>query len=454
MADQSPSPTVDSDLQTVVVPDVGEGVAEVEIVDWLMAVGDSVDRNGAVVELMTDKATVEVPAPFAGELVEVAAAVGDTITVGSPLFVMRVGSGESRPELAPAATDAATATQTPPETEPSANGHRAPIEQAGPDTGQAANQWFGGPARSTKPDKPKATPALRRRAKDLGVDLREVDPTGPNQRVTHDDLDRFIASRQGGRTSATVAAAPPQARTGSSEQKVVGLRRKISQQMVAATSTIPHITYVDEIDVTALEDLRKQLNDENQHRPEVPRLTLLPFLIRAMVNAIVDHPHLNSHLIDGDPDGGPDVLKTFEAVHVGIATQTDNGLIVPVVRHAEAHTVWSAASSLAEVTAATRAGTALAAELSGSTITVTSLGALGGIVTTPVINKPEVAIVGVNKIVTRPVWVDGEFVPRKIMNLSSSFDHRVVDGWDAAQFVQAIRRQLEQPALLFIDPIV
>ncbi len=450
----APNSTADTDtetgLKTIIVPDVGEGVAEVEIVSWIATVGQSVERNGPVVELMTDKATVEVPAPFAGELVEAAAGVGDVITVGSPLFVLRTGDGVSSNDVT--GDDRADQnTPSKPVNEPIA-AQEAPTNgaQAG---ASSDDQWFGGSARSPKPSKPKATPALRRRAKDLGVDLSQVDVTGANGRITHDDLDRFVASRHG--STAATATTSRTAKTGVTEQNVVGLRRKISQKMVAATSTIPHITYVEEVDVTSLEELRKQLNDENQHRSDLPRLTLLPFLTRAIANAVGELPHLNAHLLDGVNDGAddkPDVLKTFEAVHVGIATQTENGLIVPVVRHAEAHTIWSAAQAIADVTSATKAGTALATDLSGSTITITSLGALGGIVTTPVINKPEVAIVGVNKIVTRPVWVDGEFVPRKIMNLSSSFDHRVVDGWDAAQFIAAIRRQLEQPALLFIDP--
>ncbi|MDH4280011.1 MAG: 2-oxo acid dehydrogenase subunit E2, partial [Acidimicrobiia bacterium] len=237
-----------------------------------------------------------------------------------------------------------------------------------------------------------------------------------------------------------------------------------AKQMVASTSTIPHITYVEEVDMTALEELRATLNRrvdgrDVHHGASQTRLTLLPFLVRALTNVLVDFPQFNAHLDDSGSTsadgGGPDVLTTYEGVHVGIATQTDNGLIVPVLRHAEAHTVWSAATAIADLGEATRTGRASAEDLSGSTITISSLGALGGIVSTPVINKPEVAVIGVNKMAVRPVWNEtaGEFEPRKMMNLSSSFDHRVIDGWDAANFVQAVRSQLEQPALLFVDPI-
>ena len=254
------------------------------------------------------------------------------------------------------------------------------------------------------------------------------------------------------------------ARTGVKENPVVGLRRRIAQKMVASTSTIPHITYVEEVDMTALEELRATLNRRVDGRDvhdgaSQARLTLLPFLVRALTNVLVDFPQFNAHLDDSgstSADGdGPDVLTTYEGVHVGIATQTDKGLIVPVLRHAEAHTVWSAANAIADLGEATRTGRASAEDLSGSTITISSLGALGGVVSTPVINKPEVAVIGVNKMAVRPVWNEtaGEFEPRKMMNLSSSFDHRVIDGWDAANFVQAVRAQLEQPALLFVDPI-
>ncbi len=464
--------------QTINVPDVGEGVAEVEIVSWTVGVGDSVTRLSTVAEVMTDKATVEVPAPMDGIITELGGAVGDVLTVGSPLFVMR-GQGdvdddgetgidgasgvEAEPVISPPPPDGITlrphSTGETPSTESPrpapASITSAPATQPPPPPTP--------PRRRQEGERPLATPAVRARARELGADLRQISGTGPAGRITHDDLDRFVQSPPS-TMPAAVGGTPMAARTPNAsieEKPVVGLRRRIAERMVAATTTIPHITYVDEVDITALEDLRHQLNRESRDQPRAhdrPHLTVLPFLVRALTNVIPDFPHLNAHMIEADRGGerevagaGTDTLRIVGGVHVGIATQTDNGLIVPVLRHAEAHTVWSAAAAIAELSEATRTGRAKPQDLTGSTISITSLGPLGGIVTTPVINKPEVAIVGVNKIVIRPVWIDGEFVPRKMMNLSSSFDHRVVDGWDAANFVQAIRTQLEQPALLFID---
>ena len=300
--------------------------------------------------------------------------------------------------------------------------------------------------------KPTATPSVRRRAREAGVDLRAVAGSGPAGRITHDDLDEFFRRPTGsggarsGAAGAVVAAPDPSV----ADQPVVGLRRRIAEQMVASTSTIPHITYVDEVDMTALEELRSTLNGRN---PDGARLTILPFLVRALVRVLPRFPMCNAHLLDDDPrsDGGPATLRTFGGVHVGIATQTEAGLVVPVLRHAEAESLSGIAARLAELAEAARSGRASAADLSGSTITITSLGALGGLVTTPVINKPETSIVGVNKLATRPVWDGERFVPRKMMNLSSSFDHRVVDGWDAANFVQELKTLLEQPALLFME---
>ncbi len=496
------NPTIDGTTQstsasgetyTIKVPDVGEGVAEVEIVNWLVRVGDTIARLQTVAEVMTDKATVEVPSPIDGVVVDLGGAVGDVLLVGSPLMHLATGdspviersadgpateesadepieiSAEVTSALESMAADeappAALQSSTPPsgvELRPHPTG--APVVEA---NGVAADR-FVVPRRShpiTAETGPRvmATPAVRRRARDLGLDLRKLAAegfaTGPAGRVSHEDLDHYLAGDRSmpDRRSGDGGGGRPAPRTGSTQQPVVGLRRRIAQQMVNSASTIPHITYVEEVDVTALEDLRADLNKRAADRPGQPRLTILPFLVRALVNAIDDYPHLNAHLNDGESTAdaaGPAAITTYDGVHVGIATQTDNGLIVPVLRHAEAHTIWSTATSIAALSEATRNGTAAAEQLSGSTITITSLGALGGIVTTPIINKPEVAIVGVNKIVTRPVWIDGEFVPRKIMNLSSSFDHRVIDGWDAANFVQAIRVQLEQPALLFIDEFV
>jgi 2-oxoisovalerate dehydrogenase E2 component (dihydrolipoyl transacylase) len=214
--------------------------------------------------------------------------------------------------------------------------------------------------------------------------------------------------------------------------------------MSLSTSRIPHITYVEEVDVTALEDLRATMNRDR--KPEQPKLTVLPFLMRALVKTAAEQPGVNA--IFDDHAG---IIHRHAAVHIGIATQTPAGLTVPVVRHAEARSIWDCASELNRLAEAARTGTATRDELTGSTITISSLGALGGIASTPVINHPEVAIVGVNKIAVRPVWDGTQFVPRKIMNLSSSFDHRVIDGWDAATFVQRLKTLLETPALIFVE---
>jgi 2-oxoisovalerate dehydrogenase E2 component (dihydrolipoyl transacylase) len=288
-------------------------------------------------------------------------------------------------------------------------------------------------------EKPLAPPAVRKRARDAGVDLRQVRGTGPAGRITHDDLDLFL---RGGPAVATSAARV--ANTAVETVKVIGLRRRIAQKMADSKRRAAHFAYVEEVDVTALEELRASLNAEE--RPERPRLTLMPFLMQALVKAVADFPQMNA-LYDDDAD----VVERYGGVHIGVATQTPNGLMVPVVRHCEARGLWDCAAEAQRVSQAAREGRATREELSGSTITITSLGALGGIASTPVINRPEVAIVGVNKQVVRPVWQGGQFVPRRMMNLSSSFDHRIVDGYDAARFIQRIKALLEAPAAIFIE---
>jgi 2-oxoisovalerate dehydrogenase E2 component (dihydrolipoyl transacylase) len=287
--------------------------------------------------------------------------------------------------------------------------------------------------------KPIASPAVRLRAKEAGIDLRQVAGTGPAGRITHEDIEAFLAH------------GPERVRGGGlspnnevEEIKVIGLRRRIAEKMALAKARIPHITYVEEVDVTALEELRAAMNKEKH--AERTRLTVLPFLMRAMVKAAGEQPGINAVF---DDEAG--IIHRHGGVHIGIATQTPGGLMVPVVRHAEARDIWDCAAEVARLSEAARAGTASREELSGSTITITSLGAIGGVVTTPVINHPEVAIVGVNKIMVRPVWDGNAFIPRKMMNLSSSFDHRVVDGWDAALFVQRLKTLLETPALVFVS---
>lgn len=476
---------------TIKVPDVGEGIAEVELVSWSVAEGQPVTRNQIVAEVMTDKATVEVPAPVDGVVGALTGGVGDVLLVGSPLFTLEV-EGE---------TGERTADPAPPEP-PSQPANAAIIERAmeaaaagssdsvgGPNTDAAthsvptssandgeqpkkappAPQHRMAPAATPVPSgrpgaprpegrRPTATPAVRRRARDGGIDLRTVSGTGPAGRITHDDLDAvFAAAGTGGLPGSGVgrSAGLRPADDGFDDQPIVGMRRKIAQQMVSSMSTIPHITYVEAVDMTALEELRATLNTNRADGQ--PKLTVLPFLVRALVNHLPDFPQMNAHVLDAEGQnnqgrqGGTSTLRLFGGVHVGIAAQTDAGLVVPVLRNAEAETIWSAAGRIGELAEAARTGTAGREDLTGSTITISSLGSLGGLVSTPVINKPETTIVGVNKMTTEPVWIDGAFVPRKIMNLSSSFDHRVIDGWDAARFIQAIKQSLEQPALLFVD---
>jgi 2-oxoisovalerate dehydrogenase E2 component (dihydrolipoyl transacylase) len=287
---------------------------------------------------------------------------------------------------------------------------------------------------------PLASPAVRQRARERGIDLRFVGGSGPAGRITHDDLDAYLANPSPGRNHATGRYAD----TSQTETKVVGLRRKIAEKMTIAKSRIPHITYIDEVDVTDLEALRRTLN--TSAAAERPKLTILPFLMQAMLIAIREMPQMNARF---DDEAG--IIHQSGGVHFGIATQTSNGLVVPVVRHGEALDIWEMAAEVSRVTSATRESRVGREALSGSTITITSLGALGGLATTPVINHPEVAIVGVNKIRTAPIWDGQQFRPRQVMNLSSSFDHRVIDGWDAALFVQRIKSLLETPALIFVE---
>ncbi|MCC7271686.1 MAG: 2-oxo acid dehydrogenase subunit E2 [Alphaproteobacteria bacterium] len=407
-------------IHEIRLPDIGEGVAEAELVEWHVAIGEIVREDTVLASVMTDKATVEIPSPVEGRVAWLGGVVGDKLAVGSPLVRLEV-SGEG--ETARAPRPAAAPPSPPEEAEPPPAAPPPPRAPAPP---------------RREGERPLASPAVRQRARDAGVDLRQVRGGGPAGRITHEDLDDFIAG--GGRPAAGAALRPdPSVR----EVKVVGLRRRIAERMALATQRIAHITYVEEVDVSALEDLRAALNREKTEGR--PRLTILPFLMRAMVKAIAGQPAMNAHY---DDEAG--IIRQFGGVHVGVATQTPAGLVVPVVRHAEARDIWGCAAEVNRLAEAARAGTATREELGGSTITITSLGALGGLATTPVINRPEVAIVGVNRIQVRPYWDGAQFVPRRMMNLSSSFDHRVVDGWDAAVFVQRIKGLLEAPAMIFI----
>ena len=412
-------------------PDVGEGVAEVEIVAWHVKPGETVAEDQPLVDLMTDKATVEIASPTDGRLVSAAGEPGVKIAVGSVLAVLEVGAEAA--DASPAPTPAAVETPAP--------GRSAPAEPAPAALAIApAPAVAPPPIARTSPARPLASPAVRRRALEHGVRLQFVPGAGPAGRITQEDLDRYVAAGEQALAPPSGAPAP---RSGFEDVKVIGLRRQIAERMSEAKRRIPHFSYIEEIDVTELERLRAQLNTEHADRP---RLTLLPFLIRAVTRTLPRYPQINATY---DDDAG--VVRRHGPVHLGLATQTPTGLVVPVLRHAEALDLWASAAEIARLAAAARGGKATRDELSGSTITLTSLGPLGGLATTPVINRPEVAILGPNRIVERPVVVDGAVVVRKMMNLSSSFDHRVVDGWDAAEFVQAIKRLLETPALLFVE---
>ena len=423
------------------LPDVGEGVAEAELVEWHVKVGDFVREDAILAAVMTDKATVEIPSPVDGKVSWLGAEIGDTVAIGSIIVRLEVaGEGnstaapatESKPATAePAAPAAPAEVKAPPVAKETAK--PAPVVKA------PARPAVGGPPRALG-EKPLASPSVRMKAKEAGIDLRQVSGSGAAGRITHEDIDTFLSAgpQPVGRGTGLVT------NTSVEEIKVVGLRRKIAEKMSIAKSRIPHITYVEEIDVTALEDLRAALNKEKQ--ADRPKLTILPFLMRAMVKAIADQPGLNATF---DDDAG--VVYRHGGIHVGIAAQTPSGLVVPVVKHAEARDIWGCAGEVNRLAEAAKSGTATREDLSGSTITITSLGAMGGVATTPVINHPEVAIVGVNKMMVRPVWDGTQFIPRKIMNLSSSFDHRVVDGWDAAVFIQRIKTLLETPALIFVE---
>jgi 2-oxoisovalerate dehydrogenase E2 component (dihydrolipoyl transacylase) len=404
-------------------------------------VGDLVREDHILAAVMTDKATVEIPSPVDGTVTWLGAEVGESVAVGSDLIRLEISADAASSEVRPVAPVEASPKPTPPEpTRPKPTTPEAPAGDADPSESRppgARKISFGAPRPSG--EKPLATPAVRLRARETGIDLRQVPGTGTAGRITHEDLEAFI--KHGPRTGRRSGF---QQNDAVEAVKVVGLRRRIAEKMTTANARIAAITYVEEIDVEALETLRAALN--GQKRQTQPKLTLLPFLMRALVLAIAEQPNLNAHY---DDEAG--MIHRYGGVHIGIATQTSSGLVVPVVRHAEAMDLWECAAEVRRLGEASRTGVATRDELTGSTITITSLGPMGGIVTTPIVNHPEVAIIGVNKIAIRPMWDGSGFVPRKVMNLSSSFDHRVIDGWDAAMFVQRIKTLLETPALIFVE---
>ena len=414
------------------MPDVGEGVAEAEIVEWHVKVGDTVAEDQHLVDVMTDKATIDIESPVDGKVVEVAGEPGDTIAVGAMLLVIEVEGDvpeDAEEKAAEAASEAAPAPEPAPEPEPvpAADPEPHPVAEAAPE-----------PATKSKV---LATPAVRKRAKDLGIDLGEIKPAADG-RVRHADLDQFLAYNSGGGFSPAGVTRDDEA------QKVIGLRKRIAQNMAASKRNIPHFSYVEEVDVTELERMRADLNANRGSRP---KLTMLPMLITAICKLIPQFPMINARY---DDEAG--VVTRHGAVHLGMATQTDAGLMVPVIKDAQAKNLWQLANDIGRLANAARDGSAKSDELSGSTLTVTSLGPLGGVATTPVINRPEVAIIGPNRIIERPMYVPdgngGERIEkRKLMNISISCDHRVVDGYDAASFIQELKKLVETPVLLLTE---
>ena len=432
-------------VRVIKVPDVGEGIAEVELVAWHVEAGDTVAEDQALADVMTDKASVEIPSPVAGRVLALGGEVGQMLAVGAELIRIEAGEGAA---ATPVSVPKAPPTPMPaahPVVEPAAAPAAATLPRAAaPEPVLAAAEPDPAAAARAPASRPIASPALRRRAWELGIDLKDLPASGTAGRIVQADLDAYVAAHGARTPGAAPAVDRLQPRNDEQAVPVIGLRRRIALQMQESKRRIPHFSYVEEVDVTELEALRAALNAK--WGAERGRLTLLPLLMRALVLAVRDFPQLNARF---DDEAG--VVTRYGAVHIGVATDTRHGLMVPVLRHAEASTVWTMAAEVARLAEAARTGRATRGELSGSTITISSLGALGGIVSTPIINRPEVAIIGVNRIVERPLARGGAVVLRQTMNLSSSFDHRVVDGIDAARFVLAMRATLEAPALLFVD---
>ena len=429
------------------LPDLGEGTVEAEIVGWRVKPGDVVAEEDVIVEVMTEKAAVEVPAPVAGRVVSTTGAAGEMVPVGAELIVFETDAGATS-EAAPAA---------PPEEAPA---------QSSSDTGGAGagrtNGAGNGHAPPARLGRVATSPAIRRRAHEAGVDLTQLSGSGPNGRILRRDFEAYVSSRAGPKlvhsrqvehgheagavgagVGARVPGRPPEAGPATEEIKVIGLRRLIAQRMSEAKRNIPHFAYVEEIDITELESLRRHLNSKPQSGQ--PALTYLPFIVSALIRVLHDFPQCNA-LYDAERG----VIVRHRAVHVGVATQTPDGLKVPVVRDAQSLSLWELAAQMRRVTEAARTNKATREELSGSTITVTSLGKLGGIASTPIINAPEVSIIGINRAVERPMVYEGAITVRRMMNISSSFDHRFVDGYDAAALIQALKERIEHPATLFI----
>lgn len=420
------------------LPDIGEGVVEGEVVEWMVSMGDIVKEDDPILSVMTDKATVEIPSPVDGKVSKIIGEPGDILPVGEVCIEFEVdGAGNSD------STSEATTVEAPsPEPEPKPEPVETKPQPVPEPVVEAAAP--AAPVARAAGTKALASPAVRQRAREANIDLQLVGGSGPGGRISHADLDRHIAGGAAGATSfAPVGATAKTKLTGTEAIKVIGLRRKIADSMMASYSTIAHFSYFEEVDITGLEELRQHLNST---RPEgAPKLTYLPFIMQALVKALRESPECNA-LFDDEAN----VVTRHQAIHLGIATQTDRGLYVPVVKHVEALDIWQSAVEMVRVTSATREGKASAEELSGSTFTITSLGRLGGLGATPIINKPEVGILGVHNAKERAVVRDGQIVVRRMMNLSSSWDHRVVDGHDGATLVQKVKTLLENPATIFM----
>lgn len=415
------------------LPDIGEGIVEAELADWMVKVGDLVREDDIICEVTTDKATVEIPAPFSGRVIWLAGEPGAVLAIGSALIRIEVAEAgqppapmpEAEPEPAP---DPETRAEEPPAAKPPAASPRP--ERTEPAAPRFATNASG---------RPLAAPSVRRRAREAGVDLRYLRGTGPAGRITHEDLDTWLEGGDAIRPAHGFAR-----RDGSEDIRVTGIRRTIAERMALAKSRIPHFSIIEEVEIEAMENLRQDLNA--RHGETRGKLTPLPLLVCALCEALRDHPGINATY---DDEAG--IITRHNPVHCGIATQTDAGLMVPVLRHAEAMTPWQAAADIRRLSEGARSRRTGPGELAGSTITITSLGPLGAVATTPIINHPEVAIIGINRMAVRPVWDGRAFQPRRVMNLSCSFDHRVVDGWDAAEFVATMKRLIEMPALIFME---
>lgn len=421
------------------LPDVGEGIAEAELTEWEVAVGDVVEEDDVLGSVMTDKAAVEVPSAVSGKVVWLCGEPGDMIAIGSKFVEIEVSSestqgGPTRDALYETETEVGTSGTTDPEADAHIETPDVSPKTPRPQPATLPNQTGTDQAPATKP---LASPSVRQAARDQGISLFDVTGTGPGGRIEHKDLSNHI--------SGLGNAKPSTSRDVQTKQmKIVGMRRQIAQKMVLSKTRIPHITIVEEVDVTELESLRKKLNQS--YAEERGKLTLLPFIASAISIGSRDHPEMNATY---DEEKG--IVTQHAAVHIGMAAQTPAGLTVPVIKHADSNSLWETAAEISRLSQAARSGKASVSDLTGATITISSLGALGALATTPIINHPEVAIIGVNKVAIRPMWNGQSFEPRQMMNLSSSFDHRVIDGWDAALFVKKLKDLLETPALLFVE---